>query len=85
MTPQEQQKYIAQLKSDIAILEAFKAKVEKRQVDFPLDSNSQKVIQQDIATPTGRTVIPYNLATYDESIEIDINGKRYYLYSTSIQ
>ncbi len=85
MTPEEQTKYIDQLKSDVSTLEAWKKNVESQQVDFPLDATSQVVVYQDLMVPTGNVVIPYNLVTYDEYIQVNINGKKYYLVTSKIQ
>lgn len=70
---------LEQLKKDIAEFESFKNNLDRQQVTFPLDKKSQDVIHKDTLVPTGKVIVPYSDATYDESIEITVNDKRYLL------
>jgi hypothetical protein len=74
-----------QLQKRIDEFEKFTKQIDRRQLDFPLDKGSQVAINEDVLVPTGGVVFPYTLVAFDESIEVDINGRRYYIYSTSKQ
>lgn len=76
---------IEKLKNDIEKAKAYKAKLENRQVDFPLDPNSLKVIHKNLLVPTGNVVEPYSLASYTESVEIIIGSQKYLLNTTPVQ
>lgn len=76
-------KKLEQLKKDIQEIQEFKAKLERRQVDFPLDSLSQKVIHKDLPVPTGAIAAPYTLITFDRLLDVTVNDKKYYLLTSS--
>lgn len=77
------QDQINQLKIDVAKFESFKIGVEKKQLEYPLDKKSVDAVYKDIVVPTGGVIIPAGLVSFDESIEVDINGKKYLLETTS--
>ncbi len=63
--------------------EAFTKEIDRQQLTFPLDKKSIDVVHKDVVVPTGFVIIPFNLATYDEAIEIEVVGKRYLLETSS--
>ncbi len=74
---------IEQIKKDIAEFEKYMQKIETKQVSFPLDAQSQKVIHKDLPVPTGAIAAPYTLITFDRLLDVGVNGKRYYLLTSS--
>lgn len=72
-----------QIKKEIADFEAFKTKLENRQIDYPLDVHSRNLIRKDTLVPTGLKVVPVGLGTWDESIVVKMNEKKYLLETTS--
>ena len=74
---------LTQLKKDIAEFEAFKESIDRQQVTFPLDKKSLDVMRKDLMVPTGNNILTANGPVTVDSLEVDINGKRYYLQLAS--
>lgn len=81
-----------QIKNQISMMieqlgrfEIMKEDMQRQQLNFPLDQVSKNNTTVNLPLPSGGVVLPVTLATYDEEIEVDVNGKRYFLYSTSAQ
>lgn len=80
MTPEDIQK----LKDDIAEFDAYKNLLTEEQIQHPLDKTSQDVVHQDILVPTGNVLIPFSQINYNQAIEVNVNGKKYLLDTSSI-
>lgn len=72
-----------QIKKDIAEFEKYMKKIDAKQVSYPLDARSQKVIHKDLPVPTGGIAAPYTLITFNRALDVEVNGKRYYLLTTT--
>ncbi len=72
-----------QIKADIAELEIFKESIERQQVNFPLDTESRTIIQKDLMVPTGNTILTALGPVTSDSLEVNVNGKKYFLQLAS--
>ena len=74
---------IEQIKKDIAEFEVYMKKVDKKQLNYPLDALSQQVIHKDLPVPTGGIAVPYSLVTFNRALDVEVNGKHYYILTTT--
>lgn len=72
-----------EIKAQIKEFEEFKNNLERQQLRFPIDSDSKKILYEDVLVPEPDfTLIPFGLGTYDKATQIVLNGKRYWLTTT---
>ena len=70
---------IEQMKRQLTELEAYRVGIEGQQLTFPLDEQSKIAVSKDILIRADIDLIPYTLASYNESTTIEINGTKYLL------
>lgn len=70
------------IKNQIKELEDFRSKIQKQQLDYPLDDESYDVLRENMIVPDGTFLVPIGLGTYSDYVEIDLNGKKYLLETT---
>lgn len=85
MNKDQQKLEIERMKAEVKAIEAYKAKLEKNQLTYPLDEVSRANLKKDIIFPTGYSVFPVSLVSWDEMTEVSVNEKKYLLYTTPIQ
>jgi hypothetical protein len=73
---------LQKLKNDIEEFDTYRNSLNENQVTYPLDKVSKEVISADLMIPTGNTILASNIVLGYESIQVNVNGKKYYLQTT---
>lgn len=73
---------LEQLKKRVDELLKWKADRERQQIVFPLDVQSERIINENVLTTNGKEVVPVGLLAADTALQIKVGDLTYYLLAS---
>lgn len=72
------------LKKQVKELMDWKAQRERQQLVFPLDIDSEGILNENVLTTNGTEVVPSGLLASDKALKVKVGGITYYLLASLV-
>jgi hypothetical protein len=61
---------------------AWKEARERQQLTFPIDTQSERILNENVLTTDGIEVIPSGILVDDTALKVEVGGVTYYLLAS---